>query len=115
MAKTHFSRVDGLRQKSVFLNSQHSPGHYNIFWEFSHHCCSSQRIFNSLHPPSKLLYRCLATTDLLWRFTNTGVFVNTKIARPLSSARQLQKIHGNDYVIRRGGRSALLNPNIHRV
>ena len=45
---------------------------------------------SSLHPPSKLLYRCLATTDLLvglvtqplytgcpW-FTNTGVFVDTQ-------------------------------------
>ena len=42
---------------------------------------------SSLHPPSKLLYHCLATTDLLIGFvtqpiylcyTNTGVFIDTQ-------------------------------------
>ena len=51
---------------------------------------------SSLHPPSKLLYRCLATTDLLvglvsqprhvgcLSFTNTGAFVITQVKQPTS-------------------------------
>ena len=51
---------------NLLRSGWHFPLHYGICWEFSHPRCPFQRIFpTSLHPPSKLLYRCLATTDLL--------------------------------------------------
>ena len=39
---------------NIFISSQHFLLHHSISWEFSYSCCSSY-----------LLYRCLATTDLL--------------------------------------------------
>ncbi|CAH3115772.1 unnamed protein product, partial [Pocillopora meandrina] len=41
---------------------------------------------SSLHPPSKLFYRCLATTDLLFDYTITFWFgcVNTTISLTIS-------------------------------
>ena len=53
----------GWASTSIFRISQHSPLHHNI---------SSNSLIlvalhkeSALHAPSKLLYRCLATTDLL--------------------------------------------------
>lgn len=40
---------------------KYSLFHHCNFWECFHHCCSSKK---SLHPASKLLLSCLATTDL---------------------------------------------------
>ena len=48
---------------TFFRSSQHSPLHHSICWKFSHPYALHKE--SSLHPPSKLLYRCLATTDLL--------------------------------------------------
>ena len=47
----------------LFLSSSHFPLRHSISWKFSNPCCPEQG--NFLHPPSKLLYRCLATTDML--------------------------------------------------
>ena len=57
------SLFGGWASTSIFRNSQHSPLHHTI-------PCNSLILValhkeSALHAPSKLLYRCLATTDLL--------------------------------------------------
>ena len=61
-----------------FLSGTHFPLLHYISWQFSDPCCSAQDI--SIHPPSKLLYRCLATTDLLVGLVNQPFYANFLIS-----------------------------------
>ena len=67
------SLFGGWASTSIFRNSQHSPLHYTI-------PCNSLILValhkeSALHAPSKLLYRCLATTDLLVGLVAQPLFV----------------------------------------
>ena len=49
---------------NFFLSGEHFILHRSIIWEFSHPGSALHKQ-SSLHPPSKLLYRCLATSNLM--------------------------------------------------
>ena len=53
----------------LFLSSQHSPFHLSIIGNFPILVALLDE--SSLHPPSKFLYRCLATADLIFLLFKT--------------------------------------------
>ena len=58
------SLVHGLQQEATYLSSANILFSFTVFLGNSL-ILVALRKESSLHPPSKLLYRCLATTDLL--------------------------------------------------
>ena len=88
---------------NLFLScSLHSPLHHNISWEFSYPCCPHKE--SALHAPSKLLYRCLATTDLLVGIFSPayhGYLLDARGSRKLESlsVRRRRRLHTRLYII----------------